>query len=142
MGTLKLLSKYSLGLLFVLGGLYHFINPALYLRMMPTYLPWHLFLVYLSGFFEAALGLLLLVPKYTRLAAWGLIALLVAVFPANVQMALNPELFPGIPPFALWLRLPLQAVFILWAYSLTREDRATDRSAAIRRAADSHNGTR
>src|SRR4028119_1434158 len=120
MRTLKLLLKYSFGLLFVLGGLYHFINPALYLRMMPSYLPWHLFLVYLSGFFEAALGLLLLVPKYTRLAAWGLVALLVAVFPANVQMALNPQLFPEISPVVLWLRLPLQALLIAWAYSLTR----------------------
>ena len=121
-GTLKLLLKYLFGLSFALAGLYHFINPAFYLRMMPPYLPWHLFLVYLSGFFEAALGLLLLVPKYTRLAAWGLIALLVAVFPANVQMALNPQLFPDIPPVVLWLRLPLQAVFIFWAYLLTRRD--------------------
>ncbi|HEX8635614.1 MAG TPA: DoxX family membrane protein [Pyrinomonadaceae bacterium] len=119
MGQPKLPLKYSLGLLFVLGGLYHFINPALYLRMMPSYLPWHLFLVYFSGFCEAALGLLLLVPKYTRLAAWGLIALLVAVFPANVQMALNPQLFADIPPLVLWLRLPLQAVFIAWAYLFT-----------------------
>ena len=119
-GTLKLLLKYSLGLLFVLGGLYHFINPAFYLRMMPPYLPWHLFLIYLSGFCETALGLLLFIPKYTRLAAWGLIALLVAVFPANVQMALNPQQFPEIPPLALWLRLPLQLVFVAWAYSLTR----------------------
>ena len=111
--------KYSLGLSFALAGLYHFINPAFYLRMMPPYLPWHHFLVYLSGFFEAALGLLLLVPRYTRLAAWGLIALLIAVFPANVFMALNPQLFPGIPPFVLWLRLPLQAVFIAWAYLFT-----------------------
>jgi uncharacterized membrane protein len=118
--TLNLLLKYALGLLFALGGLYHFINPTLYLRMMPPYLPWPLFLVYLSGFFEAALGLLLLVPKYTRVAAWGLIALLVAVFPANVQMALNPQLFPAIPPAALWLRLPLQLVFIAWAYMFTR----------------------
>ncbi|HEY9402045.1 MAG TPA: DoxX family membrane protein [Pyrinomonadaceae bacterium] len=118
--AIKLLLKYLFGLLFVLGGLYHFANPALYLRMMPPYLPWHLFLVYLSGFFEASLGLLLFVPKYTRLAAWGLIALLVAVFPANIQMALNPQLFPEIPPAVLWLRLPLQAVLIAWAYLLTR----------------------
>lgn len=113
----------------MLGGLYHFVNPALYLRMMPSYLPWHLFLVYFSGFCEAALGLLLLVPKYARLAAWGLIALLVAVFPANVQMALNPQLFPDIPPLVLWLRLPLQAVFIAWAYLFTgggRNDRRAD----------------
>jgi uncharacterized membrane protein len=120
MWTLKLLLKYSLGLWFALAGLYHFVNPALYVRMMPPYLPWHLFLVYLSGFFETALGLLLFVPKYTRLAAWGLIALLVAVFPANVQMAINPQQFPEIPPVVLWLRLPLQGVLIAWAYSLTR----------------------
>jgi uncharacterized membrane protein len=120
MRTLKLLLKYSLGLGFALAGLYHFVNPALYLRMMPPYLPWHLFLVRLSGFFEVALGLLLFVPKYARLAAWGLIALLVAVFPANVHMALNPQEFPDIPPVALWLRLPLQAVLIGWAYLLTR----------------------
>ncbi|HEX8127701.1 MAG TPA: DoxX family membrane protein [Pyrinomonadaceae bacterium] len=125
---LKLLSKYALGLLFIVGGLYHFINPSLYLRMMPSYLPWHLFLVYLSGFLEAALGLLLLVPRYTRPAAWGLIALLVAVFPANVQMALNPQQFPDLPPAALWLRLPLQAVFIAWAYSFTRGNRAGEPS--------------
>ena len=127
-GTLKLLLKYSLGLLFILGGLYHFINPALYLRMMPPYLPWHLFLIYLSGFFEMALGLLLLVPKYTRLAAWGLIALLVAVFPANVHMALNPQLFPDLPRVALWLRLPLQVVFIAWAYWFTSDDRRESKS--------------
>lgn len=121
--------KYSFGLLFVCGGLYHFVNPALYLRMMPPFLPWHLFLVYLSGFFEVALGLLLFIPKYARLAVWGLIALLVAVFPANVRMALDPELFPGIPPLVLWLRLPLQAVFIFWAYRLTRRDGASETGA-------------
>jgi uncharacterized membrane protein len=126
MRTLKLLLKYVLGLLFVLAGLYHFVNPAFYLRMMPPYLPWHLFLVYLSGFFEAAFGLLLLVSKYTRLAAWGLIALLVAVFPANVQMALNPQLFPEIAPAVLWLRLPLQAVLVAWVYLFTRGAGAGD----------------
>jgi uncharacterized membrane protein len=125
-GTIKLLSKYLFGLLFVLGGTYHFVNPALYLRMMPPYLPWHHYLVYLSGFFEASLGLLLFVPKYTRLAAWGLVALLVAVFPANVRMVLNPQLFPEIPHAVLWLRLPLQAVLIAWAYLLTRGRRESD----------------
>jgi uncharacterized membrane protein len=123
-GRLKLLLKYLFGLAFALAGLYHFVNPAFYLRMMPPDLPWHLFLIYLSGFFEVALGLLLLVPKYTRLAAWGLIALLVAVFPANVYMTLNPQLFPEISPVALWLRLPLQGVLIAWAYLLTRGGRA------------------
>ncbi|HYO99283.1 MAG TPA: DoxX family membrane protein [Pyrinomonadaceae bacterium] len=128
MRTLKLLLKYALGLSFALAGLYHFVNPAFYLRMMPPFLPYHLFLVYLSGFFETALGLLLLVPKYTRLAAWGLVALLVAVFPANVHMALNPQLFPDLPPAALWLRLPLQAVFIAWAYWFTGGEQRESKS--------------
>jgi len=116
---LKPLLRYVLGILFIAAGLYHFINPDFYLRIMPPYLPWHLFLVYLSGLFESALGIMLLIPKFTRLAAWGLIALLIAVFPANIHMAMNPQLYPDIPPFALWLRLPLQGVFIAWAYWYT-----------------------
>jgi uncharacterized membrane protein len=87
---------------------------------MPPYLPWHLELVYASGFFEIVLGILLLVPKKSSLAAWGLIALLIAVFPANVHMALNTALYPAIDPVLLWLRLPLQGVLIAWAYLFTR----------------------
>lgn len=120
MRKLKIILKYLLCVFFVLGGLNHFINPGFYLKIMPPYLPWHLFLVYLSGFFEVALGVLLAVPAFTRTAAWGLIALLIAVFPANIHMALNPQLYPDISPPALWLRLPLQAVFILWAFWYTR----------------------
>lgn len=131
-GTLKLLSKYALGLLFALAGLYHFVNPAFYLRMMPPDLPWHLFLVYFSGLCETALGLLLLVPKYTRPAAWGLIALLVAVFPANLYMAFNPQLFPELSPVALWLRLPLQGLLIAWVYSFTRVDEGVSNNSGGR----------
>jgi uncharacterized membrane protein len=120
MRKLKTILKYLLCVFFVAAGLNHFINPAFYLKIMPPYLPWHLFLVYLSGFFEVALGLLLLVPALSRAAAWGLIALLIAVSPANIQMAINPELSPDISPVALWLRLPLQAVFIAWAFWYTR----------------------
>lgn len=123
MRTLKTILQYLLCVVFVLAGLNHFINPALYLKIMPPYLPWHLFLVYLSGFFEMALGVLLLIPAFTRAAAWGLAALLVAVFPANIHMAVNPQLYPDISPLALWLRLPLQAVFIAWAYWYTRPAR-------------------
>ena len=117
---LKFLMKYLLCVFFVAAGLNHFINPAFYLKIMPPYLPWHLFLVHLSGFFEVALGVLLLLPAFTRASAWGLIALLIAIFPANIQMAINPQLYPDIPSIALWLRLPLQAVFIAWAYWYTR----------------------
>lgn len=87
--------------------------------MMPPYLPWPLFLVYLSGILEIILGIMVIVPKLTRIAGWGLITLLIAVFPANIHMALNPDLFPSISPIALWIRLPFQAVFIAWAYWYT-----------------------
>lgn len=122
MRTLKIILKYLLCVFFVLAGLNHFINPAIYQKIMPPYLPWSLFLVYLSGFFEIALGVMLPVPALTRIAAWGLIALLIAVFPANIHMAINPELYPEINPLALWLRLPLQAVLMAWAYWYARTD--------------------
>ena len=107
---------------YVLAGVNHFLHPAPYLKIMPPYLPWHRFLVDFSGICEIALGLLLLVPRSSRWAAWGLIALLIAVFPANVHMAIHPELFPSIPAAALWARLPFQAVLIAWAYVYTRPE--------------------
>ena len=67
---------------------------------------------------------MLLIPKYQRLAAWGLIALLVAVYPANIYMAMNPQLFPEFSPTGLWIRLPFQFVFIAWAWWFTRKDEA------------------
>ena len=118
----KRILKYIFAVFFVLAGLTHFLNPDVYVKIMPPYLPWHLFLVYLSGFFEIALGILLLIPRQARLAAWGLIALLVAVFPANIHMAANAGLYPAHNPTALWVRLPLQAVLIAWAYWYTRPD--------------------
>src|SRR5918998_4643146 len=116
MRALKSILLYLFAGFFVLAGVAHFINPEFYLKIMPPYLPWHLPLVYLSGVAEVALGAMLLLPKVRRFAAWGLIALLVAVSPANVHMALNPELYPEIGPALLWLRLPLQLVLIAWAY--------------------------
>ena len=110
--------KILLGAGFVLAGSLHFVLPAKYLPAMPPFLPFPLFLIYLSGFFEAALGALMF-TRFAPLAAWGLIALLAAVFPANVHMALHPELFPQISAAALWWRLPFQAVFIAWAYWYT-----------------------
>jgi uncharacterized membrane protein len=119
MSTFKLVMKVLFGVLFILAGLNHFRDPDFYEKMMPPYLPWHLQLVYLSGACEAALGVLLLIPQCSILAAWGLIALLVAVFPANVHMALHTELYPY-SPVVLWLRLPLQGLLIAWAYWFTR----------------------
>jgi uncharacterized membrane protein len=113
---LKPILKYFLAVLFLLAGLNHFLDPAFYLRIMPPYLPWHLLLVYLSGFFEIGLGILVLIPKFTHSAAWGLIALLIAVFPANIHMAFNHQLFPEYRAMTLWLRLPLQVVLMALSY--------------------------
>lgn len=94
----------------------HFLHPAPFVRAVPDYLPNALTLVYVSGFFEIAGGLGILIKKLRKAAAWGLIALLVAVFPANIHMALHPDLFPEFPPAIFWLRLPLQFLFIYWVY--------------------------
>jgi uncharacterized membrane protein len=122
MASLKRILKYLLGLFFVTAGLNHFISPDFYLKIMPPYLLGHLLLVYLSGFFAMALGVLVLIPKFTRLSAWGLIALLIAVFPANIHMSINAELYPEYNPAVLWLRLPLQVGLIAWAYWYTEAD--------------------
>ena len=119
MSRIKLALKYLCAAFFVLAGFNHFVSPAFYLNIMPPYLPWHLPLVYASGVCEMASGLLLLTRKFTRAAAWGLVVLLVAVFPANVHMAINHGLYPEYGVATLWLRLPLQLVLIAWAYWYT-----------------------
>ena len=119
------------GVFFVIAGAYHFVNPGMYERIMPPYLPWHIELVYLSGMFEIVLGAMLFVRRARALAAWGLIALIIAVFPANIHMAVNPGLYPEFSPAALLARLPLQGVLIAWAYWLTRPDRPRQRDHSI-----------
>ena len=120
MPTLKTPFRYLLGAFFIAAGLNHFWHTPFYVAMMPPWLPAPLALVYLSGVAEIGLGALLLFSRWQVLAGWGLIALSVAVFPANVHMALNPELFTQFSPSGLWLRLPLQAAVIAWAYWYTR----------------------
>jgi uncharacterized membrane protein len=119
----KLFMLWLMGIAFVAAGRLHFVRPDFYVKIMPPYLPWHLELVYLSGVAEILLGLLVLIPKCRWLGAWGLIALLVAVFPANIHMAMNPDSFPEIAPWLLWARLPLQFVMIAWAYWFTGNER-------------------
>ena len=104
---------------FVAVGTHHFIDPAPYLAIVPPYLPWHLALVYISGFFEVLGGIGLLIPKTRKAAAWGLIALLIAVYPANIHMLVNDVYLPDMARerWLLWLRMPLQflmgwAVFV------------------------------
>jgi uncharacterized membrane protein len=120
MRYLKVVLQWLFGVGFVLAGINHFVKTDFYVGIMPPYLPWHKELVYLSGVFEIVLGVLLLIPQFTVVAAWGLIALLIAVFPANLHMALNTTLYPTISPILLWIRLPLQGVLIAWAYWYTR----------------------
>jgi len=104
-------------------GIAHFANPGPFVAIVPDALPYKQFLVYLSGVFEIALGLGLAWSRSRRLAAWGLIALYVAVFPANVNMAVNDVPVQGhhVPAWALWGRLPLQLLLIAWAYTYTRD---------------------
>jgi uncharacterized membrane protein len=119
----SLLGRYALAIVMVSMGVLHFTNAESFASIMPSYLPWHLPLVWISGVFEAVLGLMLLDERTRRLAAYGLVALFVAVFPANINMALHPEVpVAGLPAWlpqpsatALWLRLPLQLGFIAWA---------------------------
>lgn len=119
MKRIKSASRYMLAIFMIGAGTLHFVRPEFYLKIMPPYLPLHLELVYLSGFFEVALGLLLLIPRFSQLAAWGIIALLIAVFPANIYLYQHQELVPA-SPIVHFLRLPLQGVFILWAFWHTR----------------------
>jgi uncharacterized membrane protein len=121
--ALKATLRILFAVFFVAAGINHFRVPEWYHRMVPPALPGRLLLVQLSGVAEVGLGLLLLVPRLARLAGWGLIALLVSVFPANIYMALHPDLFAEAPPWALWARLPLQGVLIFWAYAYARRPR-------------------
>jgi uncharacterized membrane protein len=122
MSRFTIASRYVLGLLLVAAGTLHFIAPGPYLRIMPPYLPAPLALVYLSGLAEIGLGLGLLFRRTRRWAAWGTVALLIAIFPANVYMAqANDSLF-HLPTWVVWARLPLQLVLIAWAWRHTKAD--------------------
>lgn len=116
---MKLLSIGLIALMFVGAGVMHFVKPKLFEAIVPPFLPAPLLLVYLSGAAEVLGGLGVLVPGLRVWAGWWLIALLVAVFPANIYMALEAEKF-GISPALLWLRLPLQLVLIAWVWWATQ----------------------
>jgi uncharacterized membrane protein len=117
--------RWVLTILMVIAGIGHFVVPDVYVGMMPSQLPWPEALVAISGVAEVAGGLGLVLPATRRLAAWGLIALFVAVFPANMHMALDhlPLGDHEVPSWALWARLPLQLVLIAWAWRYARAPR-------------------
>lgn len=113
------LRRVTLGLVFVAAGANHFVRPRMYRAIMPAYLPWHAQLVALSGYAEVLLGVVALIPRLRLPARWGLTALLIAVFPANVHMAIHPQRYAPIPRWLLWARLPLQAGLIAWVWWCT-----------------------
>jgi uncharacterized membrane protein len=116
----KKIALFTLGIAYVVAGGNHFVNPEFYIAIMPPYLPLHSELVLVSGVFEVIGGIGVLIARVRSLAGWGLVALLIAVFPANLHMALHPELFPDVSAAGLYARLPMQLVFIAWAYWATR----------------------
>jgi uncharacterized membrane protein len=109
------IARWALAIVMVFAGVMHFVKPKFYLRIMPPYVPWHRACVIVSGIAEIALGAALVVDVARPWAAYALIALFVAVFPANVHMALHAKEL-RVPPAIGWGRLPFQAVFIAWAW--------------------------
>lgn len=111
-------ARIATGLTFVFTGATHFLMPGKFLEMMPPFVPAPLLMVYLSGIFEILGGAALILPTTKRLAAYGLIALLIAVFPANIYVALNNVQLGGFMNYPLyqWLRLPMQFVLIYWIW--------------------------
>ena len=112
----------ALGVTFTAAGVLHFARPRMYEAIMPDYLPAHTELVYASGVAEMAGGAALLAPDegMRRIGAWWLVATLIAVFPANLHMALHPERYPRIPKVALYARLPLQLGFGAWVLAAVK----------------------
>ena len=109
----------------IVAGITHFIAPDTYVKIVPPQLPYPEAIVYISGFFEILGGIGLLVPFVSQAAAWGLVLLLIAVYPANINMAVNHIHLDNIPD-GNWfqaIRLPFQFVLIAWAYWYTKPDR-------------------
>lgn len=127
---MPLAQRVSIGALaaFVIGaGVMHFVRPQFFIDIVPDYLPNAELLVVISGVFEILGGVGLLVPKTRRFAALGLVALFIAVFPANIHMAVHqitPTGAPTLPTWAPWARLPLQGLLIWWAYGIAKRAQA------------------
>jgi uncharacterized membrane protein len=120
--------RLTAAIFFIAAGANHFYKPQFYRSIIPPRFPSPALLVMISGLAEIAGGIGLLIPALRRSAGWGLIALLIAVFPANIFMAVSPQRIPNLnfPRWSLWLRLPLQVVFIAWVWyvSLARRNPA------------------
>lgn len=128
----KTAARYLMAISMMAVGVLHFLQPQGFVLIVPKALPFPLALVYVSGFFEVVGGAGLLVPAYRKAAAWGLIVLFLAVFPANINMAVNKIALDTttLPDWALWGRLPLQFVLIAWAWWVAQDETpsSSDRS--------------
>lgn len=122
LSTAQKIGLFHAAILYVVAGVFHFTKTEAYLKIMPPYIPYHVPLVLISGVFEILGGLGLLLPQMRRAAAWGLIALLIAVFPANIYMATNPIQAGAVSvaPALRWARLPLQLLLVWWLLWCTR----------------------
>ncbi|HHH10615.1 MAG TPA: DoxX family protein [Sorangium sp.] len=130
---MKTIARYLLAAAMTLIGLAHFVTPLPFVKIVPRMLPAALVLVLVSGACEVLLGAMLLPKRTRRWAGWGLIALYVAVFPANVNMAVNGISLDDNKPISaavLWARLPFQLLFIAWAYWVSRPAGADTDAAA------------
>jgi len=121
---------WAMAIFYVFAGFNHLMNPAFYLAIMPPELPNPEWLNVLSGLAEIVLGVYVLEPRTRVYAAWGIIALLVAVFPANLHVALHGVGPAGSEPgggdsVVAWIRLPFQALFVVWAWWYTRPEPGT-----------------
>ena len=116
MKLLKLITILIMAYFYISVGIKHFTEPEWFLQIYPPSLPFGLAAVYVSGFFEVLFGIMLLIPKTRYYAGWGLIALLIAVFPANIYLAYTNGAAMDIPAAVAWGRLPFQALFIGLAY--------------------------
>lgn len=110
---------YCMAVIYFIAGCNHFKNPKLYAKIIPDYFSNPKMLNKLSGLTEIILAVLLCIPQFTRYAAWGIILLLIAIFPANITMYLHKKASLGIPKWILLLRLPFQFLLIFWAYLYT-----------------------
>ncbi|MEQ6168503.1 MauE/DoxX family redox-associated membrane protein [Ekhidna sp. MALMAid0563] len=116
--TIETISLWIMAILYIIAGINHFIMPRFYEKIIPPFLVNKTLINWLSGIAEIILGVLLLIPSYTSLAAWGIIALLLAVYPANIYHFMKGYRKKKMV-WVLALRLPLQFVLIWWAYTLT-----------------------
>ena len=116
MKIFKLITIVIMAYFYINVGIKHFTEPEWFLQIYPPFLPFGLAAVYISGFFEVLFGIMLLIPKTRYYAGWGLIALLIAVFPANIYLAYTNGAAMDIPAATAWGRLPFQALFIGLAY--------------------------